>query len=145
MLLLVQKGEFSMKKWQIAVTIVIVILAVAIFFFAHSTNIYSARVVTVEAGGSIGMAPFTDRIDFGDVPQGTSVTKTVSLKNNGNSSNTIKVYVLGSISQLIDVVPGKSFELAAGKSQDIDFKLSMPASAPVGKKFTGRIIILKLP
>jgi hypothetical protein len=134
-----------MKKWQIALAIVVVILIVAVFFFARSTNIYSTQAVTVEAGGSIGMAPFTDRIDFGDIPQGDNVTKTVVLTNSGDNNNTIKVYVLGSISQMITVTPGKSFELIAGKTQDIDFKLAMPASAAVGKKFTGRIIILKLP
>jgi hypothetical protein len=134
-----------MKKWQIVLAIVIVILAVVVYFFARSSNIYSARAVTVKAGSPIGMAPFIDRIDFGDIPQGEAVTKTVVLTNSGDSSNTIKVYILGSISQLIDVTPGKSFELKAGKTQDIDFRLSMPASSPVGKKFTGRIIILKLP
>ena len=134
-----------MKKWQIVLTVVVVILAVAIFFFARVTTMYSTQVVAKEAGGAIGMAPFADRVDFGDIPQGDSVTKTVVLKNNGDNNNTIKVYVLGSISQLIDVEPGYSFELAAGKTQDVDFRMTMPASAAVGKKFTGRIIILRLP
>jgi hypothetical protein len=134
-----------MKKWQILLAVIVVILIVAVFFFARSTNIYSTQAVAVEAGKPIGMAPFTDRIDFGDIPQGDNVTKTVVLTNNGDSDNTIKIYVLGSISQMITVTPGKSFELKAGKTQDVDFKLMMPASATVGKKFTGRIIILKLP
>jgi hypothetical protein len=134
-----------MKKWQIILTVVIVILAIAGFFFWRSTTIYSAQAVTVVSGSTIGIAPFTDRVDFGDIPQGDTISKTVTLTNSGNNSNSIKIYILGSISQMITVTPGKSFAIGAGESQDINFQLAMPASAAVGKKFTGRIIILKLP
>lgn len=134
-----------MKKWQIAVVVIAVILAVAIFFLTRITTMYSTQVVAIEAGGSIGVAPFTDRVDFGDVPQGDSISKTIILENNGDNNNTIKVYILGSISQLIEPTPGYSFEINAGQTKNLVLSLSMPASAPVGKKFTGRIIILKLP
>jgi hypothetical protein len=46
---------------------------------------------------------------------------------------------------MITVSPGKSFSIGAGKTQDIVFQLAMPATSPVGKKFTGRIIILNMP
>lgn len=134
-----------MKKWQIAAVVVVIILAVAIFFLTRITTMYSTQVVVIEAGGSIGVAPFTDRVDFGDVPQGDSISKTIILENNGDNNNTIKVYILGSISQLIEPTPGYSFEINAGQTKNLVLSLSMPASAPVGKKFTGRIIILKLP
>jgi len=134
-----------MKKWQIILAVVVVILAIAVFFLWRSSNIYSAQVVTVAAGENIGIAPFTDRIDFGDVPQGDNITKTVTLTNDGSNSNSIKIYILGSISQMITVSPGKSFSIGAGKTQDIVFQLAMPATSPVGKKFTGRIIILNMP
>jgi threonine/homoserine efflux transporter RhtA len=134
-----------MKKWHVVLTVVVALLGIAIYFFLTSSNIYSAQAVAVEAGGPIGMAPFTDRIDFGDIPQGQGVTKTVVLENTGDNDNSIKIWVMGSIGQMIDVKPGKSFELKAGSTQDVDFIFNMPVSTPVGKKFTGRIIILKLP
>lgn len=132
-----------MKKWQIILTVVIAVLAVLIFCFITFTDTYSTQAVAKEAGSPIGMAPFTDRIDFGDIPQGAAVTKTIELINTGNNDISYKVFVLGSISQLIDVEPGKSFELKAGQTLDLNFRLTMPASAPVDKKFSGRIIILR--
>ena len=134
-----------MKKWHVTLIIIIALLGIAVYFFLTSSNIYSTQAVAVEAGGPVGVAPFTDRIDFGDVPQGKGVTKTVVLENTGDNDNTIRIWIMGSISQMIDVEPGRSFELKAGTSQDVDFLFSMPESAPVGKKFTGRIIIFKLP
>lgn len=134
-----------MKKWHIIMIVVIALLGIGVYFFLTSTNIYSAQAVAVEADSPIGMAPFTDRVDFGDVPQGKGVTKTVVLENTGDNDNTIRVWIMGDISQMIDVEPGRTFELKAGTSQDVDFLFSMPASAEVGEKFTGRIIIFKMP
>ena len=134
-----------MKKRYIVLTIIIALLGIAIYFFFTSSNIYSAQAVVVEAGSPIGMAPFTDRIDFGDVPQGKGVSKTVVLENTGDNDNTIRIWIMGSISQMIDVEPGKTFELEAGTTKEVEFLFSMPDSAEVGDKITGRIIILKLP
>lgn len=138
------RGEL-LKKRYIILAVVLVILAIAVFFFFRSSTIYSTQVQAVKAGSTIGIAPFTDRVDFGDVPQGDVVSKTIILENNGNNSNTVKVFILGSISQMITATPGKSFSIPAGKTQNLDLKLEMPASAPVGKKFSGRIIIFRLP
>lgn len=134
-----------MKKWHIILGVILVILVIAVFFFVRSSNIYSTQAVAVEAGSSIGMAPFTDRVDFGDVPLGVNVSKTIILANNGNNDNSVKVYILGSISQLVKPMPGYSFDIKSGESVDLVLQLTMPASAPVGKKFSGRIIILRLP
>jgi hypothetical protein len=133
------------KKWHIVLGVIAVILVVAIFFLTRITTMYSTQVVAVEAGSSLGIAPYTDRVDFGDIPQGGSISKTIILENNGDNNNTIKLYILGSISQLIEPKQGYSFEVKAGQTMDLDLQLTMPASAPVGKKFSGRIIILRLP
>jgi len=134
-----------MKKWHVILIVVVALLAIVVYLFFTSSNIYSAQAVAVEADSSIGMAPFTDRVDFGDVPQGKGVTKTVVLENTGENDNTIRIWIMGSIGQMIDVNPGRTFELKAGTTQDINFIFNMPASAELGEKFTGRIIILKLP
>lgn len=134
-----------MKKWHIAVAVFVVILAVAIFFFIRISNIYSAQVIAVEAGAPIGISPYTDRVDFGEVPQGKSITKSIILENNGDNDNTIKLYILGSISQLIEPTPGYSFDIKAGQTFELVLRLTMPASAEPGKKFSGRIIVIRLP
>ena len=123
-----------MKKWHVILTVVVALLVVAGYLFFSSSHIYSAQAVAVEAGNPIGMAPFTDRVDFGDIPLGEGVTKTVVLENNGENDNTIKIWIMGSIGQMVDVEPGRSFELKAGTSQEVDFRFTMPVSARVGKK-----------
>jgi hypothetical protein len=134
-----------MKKIYIVIFVVVFLLAIAGVFFGRATTIYSAQVVVTEKGSNIGMAPFTDRVDFGDIPQGSGVSKTITLDNLGDNDNNIKVYTMGSIWSFIDIEPGASFTLGGGQSQDIVLKMLIPETAPVGKKYTGRIFILRLP
>ena len=133
-----------MKRRYIVLVALVFVLVLAGTFFARATTIYSAQVIAKAAGEPVGMAPFTDRIDFGDVPQGESVTKGITLENEGENENSINVFILGSISSLVDIEP-ISFTIAAGERRDIKLKLRMPASAEPEKKFTGRVFILRLP
>ncbi len=133
-----------MKKRYIALIAVGVVLVLTIVFFVQATTIYSSQVIAKEKGSAIGIAPFTDRVDFGDIPLGLTVTKVISLENEGSTPNFIRVFIMGSISSLVDVEPS-SFTLEPGESRDIDLELTMPASAEPEKKFTGRVIILRLP
>ena len=134
-----------MRLRYIVIFAVVFILAVGGFFLWRSTTSYAMQVVVTERGSDIGIAPFTDRIDFGDIPQGANISKTITLTNQGDNDNSIKVYMMGSIGTFIDVMPGKSFTLAGGETQDIDLRITIPETAPVGKKYTGRIFILRLP
>lgn len=134
-----------MKKKYVILVVVVALLTIITYLFLTSSNIYSAKAVAVEAGSPIGMAPFTDRVDFGDIPQGERVTKTVVLENTGDNDHSIRIWIIGSVGQMIDVEPGKSFKLKAGTNQDVNFIFSMPDSAPEGKKYTGRIIIFQFP
>lgn len=133
-----------MNKRYIALIIVAVVLVLAVIFFAQATTIYSTQVVAAEKGSMLGIAPFTDRVDFGDVPVGTEINKTVTLTNEGSNPNNIKVFVMGGIGDFLEVEP-RSFTLEPGDQQDIIFTIDIPASAEPGHKFSGRIIILKLP
>lgn len=133
-----------MKKRYIALITVAVVLVLAITFLVQALTIYPAQVIAKEAGSALGIAPFTDRVDFGDVPQGSIVAKELILENEGSIPNNIKVFIMGSIGAFIEVEP-KSFTLEAGERQEIELELTMPASAEPEKKFTGRVIILRLP
>ncbi|MFC1946501.1 hypothetical protein ACFLXY_01125 [Chloroflexota bacterium] len=133
------------KKKYIILIVLVVIIAIAIYLFLTFSSIYSVQAVAVEAGSPSDMIPATERLDFGDISQGEQVKKTVVLENTGDKDHSIKIWMIGSIGQMIDVKPGESFELKAGTSQDVNFIFNMPDSAPEEKKYTGRIIILKFP
>lgn len=133
-----------MKKRYIALIAVGVVLVLAVVFFAQALTLYPTQVVATEEGSPIGIAPFTDRVDFGDIPLGSTITKTIILENQGTVANYIKVFLIGSIGVMVDIEPN-SFTLEAGESQDVNLRITIPASAKPGQKFTGRVIILRLP
>ena len=133
-----------MKKRYIALIAVGVVLVLAIAFFVQATTIYSSQVIAKPKGDAIGMAPFTDRVDFGDIPQGQAVTKELILENEGTVANSIRIFIIGGIGGFIDIDPA-SFSLEPGESQNVKLRLTMPATAEPEKKFSGRVIILRLP
>ena len=133
-----------MKKRYIAFIALGVLLLLAVTFIFQALTIYDSQVIAKEEGSPVGIAPFTDRIDFGDIPQGSSVGKTLILENAGAVPNQINIFVIGGIGDLIKVEP-KSVTLEPGESAEIDFRLTMPASAPVDKKYSGKVFILRLP
>ena len=133
-----------MKKRYIAFIALGVLLVLAGTFLVQATTIYDSQVIVKEAGSPIGIAPFTDRIDFGDIPQGSAVGKTLVLENVGAVPNYITIFIIGGISDLVEIEPS-SFSLEAGESQEVDFRLLMPASATPEKKYSGKVIVLRLP
>jgi hypothetical protein len=134
-----------MKLYYILIFVVVLVLAVGAAFFFMSSTIYSSQAVAIEKDKQIGMAPFTDRIDFGDIPAGKEVSKSVVLENAGDGDSNIHVMVWGSIANLVSELPEAPFVLKAGVTQDLRFKLNMPATAEPGRKFSGKIIIMRLP
>ena len=134
-----------MKKRYIAFIALGVLLVLVVTFFVQASTIYPAQVVAKEKGSPVGIAPFTDRIDFGDIPQGATVGRTLILENMGTVPNQVIIFVIGGISDLVKVEPTSSFALEAGETAEVDFVLTMPASIPPEKKYSGRIIVLRLP
>ena len=133
-----------MKKRYIALVALGVLLVLVATFFIQATTIYDTQVIAKEEGSAIGIAPFTDRIDFGDIPQGSTIGKTLVLENRGTVPNQITIIVIGGIADLVKVEPD-SVTLEAGESQDVKFTLTMPASVPPEQKYSGKVIILRLP
>lgn len=133
-----------MKKRYIAFIALGVLLLLAATFLFQATTIYSAQAVVKETGSPVGIAPFTDRIDFGDIPQGATIGRTLILENAGVVPNQVNVFILGNIGDLVEVAPG-SVTLEPGESAEVDFTLTMPVSATPEKKYTGKIFVLRLP
>ncbi len=127
------------------VLIAIGILLVLFGTFAlQSTTIYSSQVIVVEAGDPIGINPLEDRVDFGEVPRGSAISKTISFENTGTVPNRIMVFIIGGIGDLVTVEPG-SFTLNEGEKMDVKLGVVMPESAEVGKKFSGRVVVVRIP
>ena len=133
-----------MKKRYIGFIALGVVLILAVTFLIQAMTIYDSQVIVKEAGAAIGIAPFTDRIDFGDIPQGAAIGKTLVLENDGAVANYITIFIIGNISDLVRIEPS-SFSLEPGESAEVDFKMQMPASATPEKKYTGKVIVLRLP
>ena len=132
------------KKRYIALIALGVLLLLLVTFLFQALTIYDAQVIAKEKGAAIGIAPFTDRIDFGDIPQGQTVGKTLIMENEGAVPNQINIFVIGNIGDLVDVEPS-SVSLEPGETAEVDLELTMPASATPEKKYTGKVFILRLP
>ena len=133
-----------MKKRYIAFIALGVVLLLAVTFLFQALTIYDTQVIAKKAGEPIGINPLTDRIDFGDIPQGQEVGKTLIMENAGTVPNQVNVFIIGSIGDLVKVQPG-SVTIEPGETKEVNFRLTMPASAPVEKKYTGKVFILRLP
>ena len=134
---------FIQKRYIALIALGVVLLLVVTFLF-QALTIYDCQVIATKKGGAIGIAPFTDRIDFGDIPQGETVSKTLILENAGTVPNQINIFIIGSIGDLVKMEPG-SLAIEPGETKEVDFRLTMPASAPVEKKYSGKVFILRLP
>ena len=132
------------KKRYITLIALGVLLLLAVTFLFQALTIYDCQVIAKAKGEAIGIAPFTDRIDFGDIPQGEAVGKTLIMENEGTVPNQINIFIIGNIGDLVKVDPG-SVSLEPGETAEVEFSLTMPASAPPEKKYTGKVFILRLP
>ena len=132
------------KKRYIALIALGVLLLLVVTFLFQALTIYDAQAIAKASGEAIGMAPFTDRVDFGDIPQGQTVGKTLIMANEGSVPNQINVFVIGNIGDLVKVAPG-SLSLEPGETVEVKLSLTMPASATPEKKYTGKVLVLRLP
>ena len=105
---------------------------------------YDAQAIAKKKGEPIGMAPFTDRIDFGDIPQGQAVQKALILKNEGTVPNQVLVFIFGGIADLVKVEPS-SVSLEPGETVEVELRLNMPATATPESKYSGKVFVLRLP
>lgn len=137
-------ASLNIRKRYIVIAVVAVVLIIVALFFAQSVSWYSAQVVAKEGGSPIGIAPFTDRLDFGELSPGTSITKKLTLDNNSSIDNYIVIFIMGGVGDLVSIEPS-SFTLREGEAREVDFKLFMPASAEPDQVFSGNVVIMRFP
>lgn len=107
-----------------------------------STTMYSATVLITEGRG-IGIPPPTERLDFGDVPQGMSMHRNVILENDGKLDSYVLILSWGGIRDFLSI-DDAFFNLSPGEERTVDFSVRSPDNAPA-KRYSGRVFIVRLP
>src|SRR3989344_5559914 len=137
-------GWKEMKAWQKAITIIIAIFFLFVFYIVLDANKYRATVRVIEGEGQVGVNPTDRALDFGDLSLGTSAVRRVDM-NNGTP---VPFYVImlktGRISELIKI-DKNYFRLAPGENIKIEYTVYMPASAKIDDTYNGRVYLFKLP
>lgn len=123
----------------------LLLLALFVLFEWRSTITYSAQVLVLERTDEliIGLNPTTERIDFGDLTQGSSQVRPLVLENNGFLPFRFTIITTGSISQFMSVSDA-FFTLHPGETKNVDFILVLPPNAEP-RMYTGQVFVLRVP
>ena len=121
---------------------------IAIFLFVSyvtlDANKYRTLVHVIEGKGAVGVNPTSEALDFGDLSLGTSAVRRVKIQNGTIMPVYVAALELGSISSLVDI-DKNFFVLNPGETIKMEYALYMPASASVGRDYTGRVYLFKVP
>ena len=115
-----------------------------VFYVTLDANKYKALVRVIEGEGRVGVNPTTEALDFGDLSRGTSAVRGVEIVNATPIPMFIMVLRVGGISELMDL-DKNNFALSARETERLQFTVFIPASAPVGEEFSGRVFLFKVP
>jgi di/tricarboxylate transporter len=115
-----------------------------VFYVTLDANKYTAEVRVIEGQGKVGVNPTTEKLDFGDLSQGTRSVRMVTVNNSTPVPMFVSVIRLGSISSLTSLSKN-NFMLRSGEEQQMEFTVYMPPSAAVGSRYSGRVFIFKIP
>jgi hypothetical protein len=124
--------------------IIFLLIFLFVFYVVLDANKYRALVNIIEGDGAVGVNPTSEALDFGDLARGTSAVRRVDIQNGTFMPVYVMIWKVGSISDLVDI--GKNnFRLAGHSEEKIEFTSYIPASGQVGRKYTGRIFLFKIP
>lgn len=104
---------------------------------------YLAVANVVKEEGKVGINPLGYNLDFGDLSRNTSAKRLIKLNNRGRFRVFIAGFRLGEISELMEVNKN-FFILLPGQSEEIEYTIKIPPSAPI-KLYKGYAIIVKIP
>jgi hypothetical protein len=115
-----------------------------VFYLALDANKYEAVVRVVEGTARVGLNPTTERLDFGDLSPGTTAVRSVTIENGTGIPFFVFALRLGSITDIMEQ-SNNFFVMAPHAEETIEWSTYMPASAPIGEKLSGRVILFKIP
>lgn len=127
---------------------VLLIITILIFFFLFyitlDANKYDATVLAIAGEGRVGVNPTSELLDFGDLSPGSSAVRTVSIEN----STAIPMYIaalrIGEINGIMSV-DKNFFVIPKNTTEEIEFSVYMPASAPIDERLNGKVFLFKIP
>jgi len=132
-----------LARWQlIALGVLVALLVVSSGATLGLSKSYSAQIFVVE-GGTIGIPPPLERLDFGDAPRGTVVERKIGLENDSPIPLRVFVFALGGIRDFISI-DDAFFKLGSGDEHTIVLEAKPPASAEA-KKYEGRVVVVQMP
>lgn len=130
--------------WDKFLLWVLVIVLVFLAYVSLDANKYPALVRVIEGEGKVGVNPTDEALDFGDLSRGTAAVRRVTIDNNTPIPMYIVAFKIGGIRTLMKV-DKNYFRLAPREETQINFTTYMPASAEIGKEYTGRVFLFKIP
>ena len=134
-----------LSRLRLAVLGVIAVLFVLWAAAAISSiSVYSTQLVVVE-GNAIGIPPTDDDgfMDFGDVPFGGYLERSIQFQNNGRIPTAVMILEWGGVRDLVGLSDA-FFTLDPGDEKVVTFQARPPASAEA-KEYTGKVIVVRVP
>ena len=120
------------------------LLFLIVFYITLDANKYRAEARVIEGDGKVGVNPTTELLDFGDLSHGTTGVRRVDIQNGTGIPMGIGIIELGNISSLMNISENY-FVLKPNSSEKLEFTIYMPASGEIGKKYTGRVFVFRIP
>lgn len=124
--------------------IVLALVFILAFYVALDANKYRAMVRVIDGAGKVGVNPTDLALDFGDLSRATAAVRRVALKNSSFLPVYVVVWKTGELRSLLKV-DRSSFRLPPGEETKIEFSTYIPASAEIGREYSGRVFIFKIP
>mgnify|MGYP001571902816 CR=1 FL=1 len=140
-----------LKTSDKVIGIILIVCFLFVFYVVLDANKYRMQVLVIEGEGKVGVNPTTELLDFGDMSRGTTAVRTVTINNGTISPMYVMIWKMGGLSELVDVSDkatgeaASAFKLKPNTEVKVDFSASMPASAEIGKEYSGRVFIFKVP
>ncbi len=107
-----------------------------------SISVYSTQMVVVD-GSAIGIPPPDENLDFGDVPYGGYLERSILFENNGRIPTAVMILEWGGVRDLVGLSDA-FFTLDPGEEKVVTFEARPPASAEA-KAYTGKVIVVRVP
>ncbi len=92
----------------------------------------------------VGLSPYDpERLDFGDLSQGTAGTVNLELENEGRLPMRVTIVATGSIRQFIKISDA-FFVVDPGAKKTVDISAAIPPTADP-KEYSGRVLVIRTP
>lgn len=141
---ILKNRKWKFKKIIKIITYIVVLLLIWIATIQYmSADKYDAVVNVLEQNEKVGINPTSDKLDYGDLPKGKRMSRSIIIENNGDMNIYVMILKTGNISELIEISKN-NFVLNSGDNEKIELPLELPISANKDK-YDGKIIIFKIP